>query len=49
MALAQGQITIVDYNDALTLTGFINSNHPKTQIENPDNGSFTPEIGRAHV
>lgn len=42
MALATGQFTIIDYNDALTLTGFIGSNHPKTQMYNPDNGSYTP-------
>lgn len=42
MALATGQITIIDYNDALTLTGFIGSNHPKTQQYNPDNGLYSP-------
>lgn len=42
MALATGQISIIDYNDALTLTGFIGSNHPKTQMFNPDNGTYTP-------
>lgn len=42
MALATGQFTIIDYNDALTLTGFIGSNHAKTQIFNPDNGTFNP-------
>lgn len=43
MAIATGQITITDFNDALTLTGFITSNQPKTQQYNPDNGSFTPD------
>lgn len=43
MAIATGQFTIIDYNDALTLTGFIGSNHPKTQIFNPDNGTFNPD------
>lgn len=42
MALATGQFTIIDYNDALTLTGFIGSNHAKTQMYNPDNGVYTP-------
>ena len=42
MSRAQGQFTIIDYNDALTLTGYIGSNHPKTQMYNPDNGSYTP-------
>lgn len=39
---ATGQFTIIDYNDALTLSGFISSNHPRTQVYNPDNSSFTP-------
>ena len=43
MSRAQGQFTIIDYNDALTLTGYIGSNHPKTQMNNPDNSSFTPD------
>lgn len=43
MAIAQGQFTIIDYNDALTLTGFINSNLSKTQMYNPDNGSYAPD------
>lgn len=40
---AQGQFTIVDFNDALTLTGYIGSNHPKTQMFNPDNDSYMPD------
>lgn len=43
MATAQGQFTIIDYNDAITLTGFISSNLSKTQMYNPDNGSYTPD------
>ncbi|MEH7209791.1 hypothetical protein V7094_26875 [Priestia megaterium] len=43
MAIATSQITIIDYNDALSLTGFISSNKATTQIYNPDNGSFTPD------
>jgi len=42
MSRAQGQFTIIDYNDALTLTGYIGSNLAKTQMYNPDNGSYTP-------
>jgi len=42
MAKATGQITIIDYNDALSLTGFIGSSHPKTQQYNPDNGQYIP-------
>lgn len=40
--VASGQITIIDYNDAITLTSFISSNNVKTQIYNPDNSSYTP-------
>lgn len=43
MALATGQFTIVDYNDALTLTGYINSSLAKTQQFNPDNGAYSPD------
>lgn len=43
MSVATGQFTVIDYNDALTLTGFIGSNQPKTQMYNPDNASYTPD------
>ena len=43
MSKAQGQFTIIDYNDALTLTGYIGSNHARTQMNNPDNASFNPD------
>lgn len=43
MARATGQITIIDYNDALTLSGFIMSNKQKTQMFNPDNNSYNPD------
>lgn len=43
MAIATGQFTIIDYNDALTLTGFIGSTQPKTQQFNPDNGTYNPD------
>lgn len=49
MAIATGQFTIIDYNDALTLTGFIGSNHPKTQIYNPDNGVFNPNWASSNL
>lgn len=44
MAIAAGQITIVDYNDALSLTGFISTNLPKTQLYNPDTGVYNPDF-----
>lgn len=47
MGIATGQITIIDYNDALTLSGFISSNQVKTQMYNPDNGSFTPDWSKS--
>lgn len=43
MSIATGQITIIDYNDALSLTSFIGASQPKTQMFNPDNGSYTPD------
>lgn len=49
MSKAQGQFTIIDYNDALTLTGYIGSNHPKTQMYNPDNGSYTPNWASSNL
>lgn len=43
MAIATGQFTIIDYNDALTLTGYITSNLQKTQMFNPDTGGYNPD------
>ena len=40
--LSSGQISIIDYNDAVTLTGIINTNLAKTQMYNPDNNSYNP-------
>lgn len=47
--IASSSITIVDYNDALTLTGFIGSNHPKTQMYNPDNGGYIPDWSKNNL
>lgn len=49
MAIATGQFTIIDYNDALTLTGYIGSNHPKTQMFNPDTGGYTPDWSSSNL
>ena len=49
MSKAQGQFTIIDYNDALTLTGYIGSSLAKTQMFNPDNGSFTPDWTKTNL
>lgn len=35
--------TISDFNDAISLSGYIGSNLAHTQIYLPDNGSFTPD------
>lgn len=43
MAVATGQITIIDYNDALTLTGFVSASKAKTQMYNPDNATYNPD------
>ena len=40
--VASGQITLVDLNDAKSLSAYINSNQPKIQIYNPDTGGVTP-------
>lgn len=49
MPVATGQFTIIDYNDALTLTGFITSNLQKTQMYNPDNASYTPDWSKTNL
>jgi hypothetical protein len=43
MSIATGQFTIIDYNDALTLTGYIGANLTRTQQYNPDNASYAPD------
>ena len=48
MSKAQGQFTIIDYNDAITLTGYIGASQPKTQMFNPDNGGYTPDWSSAN-
>lgn len=45
--VASGQITITDFNDAVSLTAFISSNQPKTQIYNPDNDTYTPDWSKS--
>ena len=49
MSKAQGQFTIIDYNDAITLTGYIGSNLAKTQMFNPDNNTYTPNWGSTNL
>lgn len=47
--IATGQISIIDYNDALTLTGFITANKPKTQQYNPDTGTYNPDWASSNL
>ena len=44
MAIATGQITIMDFNDAITLTGYISSNHNKSVRYDGNNEIFTPDF-----
>lgn len=43
MAIARGQITIVDLNDAKSLNLYLSSNHPTTQIFNKENTTYVPD------
>lgn len=44
--LATGQITIIDYNDGVGLSGFIGLNvSSRVQVYNPDNQSYFPNWG----
>lgn len=42
MAIARGQITIVDLNDAKSMSMYLGSNQPLTQIFNKENSSYVP-------
>lgn len=44
MAVSIGQITIMDFNDAVTLTGFISSNHTKNVRYDGNNEAYTPNF-----
>lgn len=41
--------TISDFNDAISLSGYIGSNLAHTQIYSPDNGSYTPDWSTTHL
>lgn len=47
--VSTGQISIIDYNDALTLTGFISANNRTNQSYNPDNASYTPSYATTNL
>ncbi|MFR3549506.1 MAG: hypothetical protein ACLTTW_04360 [Coprobacter sp.] len=42
MPIARGQITIVDLNDAKSMSLYLGSNQPLTQIFNKENSSYVP-------
>lgn len=42
MAIARGQITIVDLNDAKSMNMYLGSNQPLTQIFNKENSTYVP-------
>ena len=42
MPIARGQITIVDLNDAKSMSLYLGSNQPLTQIFNKENSSYIP-------
>lgn len=44
MPIAQGQLTIVDYNDALSLTAFIAADKELTQVYVPDTKTYFPSL-----
>ena len=41
--ICTGDYTITDFNDAISLSGYIGANLPHTQIYSPDNESYTPD------
>lgn len=41
-AIATGQISIVDFNDAPSLTAFVSTTSPKTQIYDPATSTYNP-------
>ncbi|MGG1071168.1 hypothetical protein ABE178_15210 [Priestia megaterium] len=43
MTIATGQISIVDFNDAPSLTAFVSTTSPKTQIWDPATSKYTPD------
>ena len=47
--VSTGQISIIDFNDALTLTGFISANNRTNQSYNPDNGSYVPHYPTSNL
>lgn len=46
---AVGQITIIDFNDAVALTGYVTSSQSSTVKYNQDDGSYNPNFGSANA
>ena len=42
-AIATGQISIIDYTDAPSLSAYISTNSPKTQAYNPNTKAYVPD------
>jgi hypothetical protein len=47
--ISTGQFTIIDYYDAVSLTGFISANAALTQVYNPDNNSYSPDYASSNM
>lgn len=47
--VSTGQFTIIDYNDAITLTGYISANQRTNQSYNPDNQSYVPSYSSTNL
>jgi hypothetical protein len=49
VAISVGQLTIMDFNDAVSLTGFITSNKSKTVKYSADTGLYTPDFSTSSL
>ena len=49
MAVSTGQITLIDFNDAVTLTGYISSNHTKSIRYDGNNEIYSPNFPTANL
>ena len=47
--IATGQISIIDYNDALTLTGFISSNNQRLSSITRITGIYNPDWSESNL
>ena len=49
MAISVGQISILDFNDAVTLTGYISSNHTKSVKYDGNNEAYNPNFQTSNL